>query len=102
MRKASCPRESSLYEKSMGKILILVLTALSSAGCVAEPVAAYGTDNSAIDVHQLFTHDGCTVYRFRDASFHYYVTCARGPAQTMTQVSCGKNCVREEAIVTTP
>jgi hypothetical protein len=67
---------------------------------LAAPIASYPTDNEGIDVHQLFTHDGCTVYRFRDGGYHYYVTCARGPAQTISPVSCGKNCVRDEEIFT--
>ena len=38
-------------------------------------------------VEKLFTHEGCTVYRFFDDRRVYYTNC-----QGSTQSSCGKNC----------
>ena len=72
------------------------------AGCANDPIAQSGTNNPNVDVSLLFSHDGCDVFRFRDVGFHYYVRCA-APAtnvQTTQNVSCGKNCSREEAIRT--
>lgn len=42
----------------------------------AAPVSTSLTDNNAIHVEQLFTHEGCTMYRFHDAGYpRYYVRC---------------------------
>ena len=51
------------------------------------------TDNSAIAVEQLFTHDGCSVYRFRDAGYpRYYVRCANGSGTSWGEThSTGKS-----------
>jgi hypothetical protein len=73
-------------------------------GCMpADAISQHHTNNPDVDVELLFSHDGCDVFRFRDPGFHYYVRCAGPPTQqvqTVQQVSCGKNCSREEAIQT--
>ena len=38
-------------------------------------------------VEKLFTHEGCTVYRFHDDRTVYYTNC-----KGSTQSNCGKNC----------
>ncbi|HET7371857.1 MAG TPA: DUF4884 domain-containing protein [Gemmatimonadaceae bacterium] len=93
-------QRAHLYDAGMRAIILLLAIAVS--GCLATPVSSSPTNNQDIDVQQLFTHEGCTVYRFRDGGYHYYVRCAQGVAQTMSPQSCGKNCVRDEAISTTP
>ncbi len=71
------------------------------AACVNSAVGSTHSNNPDIDVETLFVHDGCTVYRFRDASYHYFVRCQAAPTvATLSQVSCGKNCVRAEEIPT--
>jgi hypothetical protein len=77
----------------------LVTAAL--AGCVNDPVATSPSNNPDMQVDMLFSHDGCTVYRFRDITYHYYVRChdARS-AETLSTRSCGKSCSYEEAIQT--
>jgi hypothetical protein len=81
---------------------LILLFAIVSTACVSAPVSSSPTNNQAIDVEQLFTHEGCTVYRFRDGPYHYYVRCDNGTAQTISPQSCGKNCVRDEIVPTQP
>lgn len=50
----------------------------------AEQTVQVGND---IRVEKLFTHEGCTVYRFFDNRYVYYTNC-----QGSTQSTCGKNC----------
>ena len=68
--------------------------------CVAPALQERATDNGSVTVERLFTHEGCTMYRFKDAQYHYYVRCAAEPPATISTVSCGKNCTREETIST--
>lgn len=71
--------------------------------CSADPVARTVTDNSQIPVDTLFTKDDCTVYRFADGGYHYFVKCKGvASASTMTTESCGENCTREVAVPTLP
>lgn len=59
--------------------------------CVNDPVATTASNNGEVPVDVLFTHDGCTVYRFRDGIYHYYVRCKGEPA--VSTLSCvGKHC----------
>ena len=48
------------------------------AGCGdSSPVETRRTDNIRYDVERLFTVDGCSVYRFRDAgSNRYFSSCS--------------------------
>jgi hypothetical protein len=87
-------------------LAIIILTAAALAGCEEKPIATIETDNPAIKVNKLFTHDGCTVYRFIDSNYQYFVKCT-APAgqvitaqQTISRESCGKNCVRSVTIQT--
>jgi hypothetical protein len=49
----------------------------------------------------MFTHEGCTVYRFFDQRYHYYVRCQGAEsARTLSSASCGKNCSYEDEIPT--
>jgi hypothetical protein len=77
------------------------LLLLPLAACVQPAVATAPSNNPHIEVDTLLTHDGCTVYRFRDAVYHYFVRCRDAPtAMTLSRVSCGKNCSRPEEIQT--
>jgi hypothetical protein len=70
-------------------------------GCVEPALATVPSNNPHIEVDTLLTHDGCTVYRFRDGQYHYFVRCPDPPrASTLSRVSCGKNCTRPEEIPT--
>lgn len=73
------------------KKLLVILSLAVLAGCTkrAEQSSAAGTE---FVVDKLFTHEGCTVYRFRDAGYYRYYTNCSG--STNWQESCGKNCSR--------
>ena len=78
----------------MKKVLaILALTVL--AGCVkqAETSTSVGAE---FVVDKLFTHEGCTVYRFNDGGNARYYTNCQG--STSWQRNCGKGCTRQEGI----
>ncbi len=72
----------------------LLLAMLVLAGCAKDPVSSSRTDNAEVGLDKLFTHDGCSVYRFYDAGhFHYWADC-RGTVSTAYVQNCGKNCTR--------
>ncbi len=73
------------------KFLILILFL---SGCYEKPISVIKTDNQDIDVKLLFSHKGCSVYRFEDAGTHYYTDCG----ETISTKSCGKGCRRDENI----
>jgi hypothetical protein len=55
------------------KIGVLVgICFLYLVGCARDPVSTLRTDNNAVKVDKLFTHDGVTVYRFFDVGHHHY------------------------------
>jgi len=86
------------------RLIALSLLAMVCSACLTPtaPVASSASSNSSIEVETLFTHDGCTVFRFFDAGYHYYVRCAGTHASvaTMSNVTCGRNCVRQEEVST--
>lgn len=76
---------------------VLVLAVLLAAACnPAPPMSRAGSDNVAVVVETLFTHDGCTIYRFKDGDledYHYYAVCdkpARVAVESMRWVPRGK------------
>lgn len=74
------------------KILTLILFL---SGCYKKPISVIRTDNQDIDVTLLFSHKGCSVYRFEDAGrAHYYTDCG----ETISIKTCGKNCLYDENI----
>jgi hypothetical protein len=85
-------------------IAIIAAASLALGGCHAPPLATTGTNNASVDVELLFTHDGCKVYRFKDAVYHYFVRCdtAGAPPQatTLSSQSRGIYGTYEESIPT--
>ena len=81
----------------MNTKIMLALAALAMvAGCdkPAESIVRTGVE---FTVERLFTHEGCTVFRFKDGgSNRYFTRCDGIAAQSTTtwQESCGKNCTR--------
>lgn len=78
-------------------MLAALMLGAAAMGCEKEPVSRAVTDNAAIVDEVLFTKDGCTVHRFRDDDFHYYVVCDRGRSAAVEQTrterrTCGKTC----------
>lgn len=74
-------------------LAILALTLLSACGKPAETSTAVGKE---FVVDKLFTHEGCTVYRFEDGGNKRYYTNCQG--STSWQESCGKGCNRQMGI----
>lgn len=71
---------------------ILVLAAiLALAGC-SKPAETSTSVGSEFVVDTLFTHEGCTVYRFNDGGNNRYFTNCSG--STTWRENCGKNCTR--------
>ena len=76
------------------KRLIILAAAMLLAGCIKAPEEAQH-DWRDFAVEKLFTHDGCTVYRFLDGSYRYFTNCK---GRTEWTESCGKNCSREQSV----
>lgn len=81
----------------MKKLIFVALLAL--LGCGKDPMSKASTDNPEITVSTLFTHDGCTVYRFSDyGNPHYFVRCPQEQMTINTRTeSCGKGCARRRS-----
>jgi hypothetical protein len=74
---------------------------LGATGCVASALEERPTNNPEITVQIVATHDGCTIYRFRDGTWHWFVRCSNEPGTVaLSPKSCGKACVQDEAIAT--
>lgn len=59
--------------------------------------------DNGYEVVKLFTHEGCTVYRFFDSNNdRYFTKCQGASADTSWKESCGKNCHRPQSITTKP
>lgn len=76
------------------KKLIVMLALVILAGCTKPAEKAHQV-NTNFKVETLFTHDGCTVYRFEDGRVHYFTDCS---GSTSTTASCGKGCTYVDGI----
>ena len=46
------------------------------AACVKDPISRQVTDNANVQLSLLFSHEGCSIYRFSDAGeLHYFADC---------------------------
>lgn len=72
---------------------LAIITLLALAGCHGKPEEAT-TLSEDFTVERLFTHEGCTVYRFRDAGARYFTNCQGGTSWSTTQ-SNGKSSTRK-------
>lgn len=80
--------------------LLLLLVAVTLAGCSKDPVAVSSTDNQEIPVAELFTHKGITVYRFSDGGRWVYFTSKATDITAKHTENCGKNCFRSVIVET--
>lgn len=82
----------------------IILTALVLlAGCKSERIPeASAPVGVGYRVDRLFTHEGCTVFRFVDGGYsRYFTRCDSAAAAGVSWTeSCGKNCTRTESIPT--
>jgi hypothetical protein len=65
----------------MKKLLTFAAFALALSGCARDPVETTRTSNPGIAVEKLFEHEGCAMYRFRDAGSYVYYSNCQGTAQ---------------------
>jgi hypothetical protein len=81
----------------MMRAVAAAVVGIPLTACAASPLATARSNNPDVHVDTLFTHDGCTVYRFRDIQYHYYVRCPGAQsAVTRSTLSCGKYCNYED------
>ena len=78
----------------MNKKIMLSLAALAMVAGCEKPAESVAHTGAGFTVERLFTHDGCTVYRFSDSYKRYFTRCDGIAAQSTTtwQESCGKSC----------
>jgi hypothetical protein len=74
-------------------LTILAITLLAGCSKPAETSTAVGKE---FVVDKLFTHEGCTVYRFSDGGIIRYFTNCQG--STSWQEQCGKGCTRQVGV----
>lgn len=82
------------------KRALLLLAIFALAGCTKPSIGESSTDNAAIKVEELFTHNGVTVYRFADEGRYVYFTSRAGSVRYSTTEACGKGCVRTVSMTT--
>ena len=82
----------------------LSLLTVGLAACSKTPDKTEHSTNPKIAVDTLFSHDGCTMYRFEDGGRdHYFARCGNSVDVSSTYTTpCGKNCfvARDENIRT--
>lgn len=67
---------------------LLIAALLALAGCERARHESTATVGNGAEVSRLFTHDGCTVYRFFDrGQYRYFTNCS---GSTMSVASHGK------------
>jgi hypothetical protein len=63
---------------------LLLLFTLVLAGCAGEPEQSISVSKD-FKVDRLFTHEGCTVYRFEDGGYlRYFTNCHGGTSWSTT------------------
>ena len=81
----------------MNTKIMLSLAALALVAGCEKPAEAVAHTGVGFTVERLFTHAGCTVFRFEDGGSNRYFTRCDGiaaQATTTWQESCGRNCTR--------
>lgn len=82
------------------RFLVFIAVLIVLAACAKHPDRSTSTDNVEFTVDTLFTYEGCTVYRFKDAGRNiYYANCGTS-VEVQYQHSCGKGCTRNNQITT--
>lgn len=79
---------------------VLILMTLALAGCYKDPIAVSHTDNQEIQVAELFTHEGVTVYRFYDGGRNVYFTSKATNVAAQHSERCGKGCTHSVMVET--
>lgn len=82
----------------MKTLAALLLASVALVACQKSPEQSTHKGQGGFNVETLFTHEGCTVYRFYDDRTVYYTNCV---GQAQSQHSCGKNCTTTDIVTTT-
>lgn len=82
-------------------IAAIIAVSAILVGC-EKPAESTAFRGAGFKVETLFTHEGCTVYRFADVgNFRYYTNCKSGHHNTTVwNESCGNGCSRGVEITT--
>lgn len=80
--------------------VIIALILLLLVGCKQEALKVIPTNNDQFKIEELFTHSGCTVFRFNDDRPVYYTVCDRNQTSTQSLFNCGKGCVASRQVTT--
>ena len=79
--------------------LVVALSCLILAACSEPAESTASSSNPNVSVEKLLTVDDCTVYRFQDGGYNrYFSSCKSGRSEATYQLTCGKNCSRQETI----
>ena len=81
----------------MNTKIMLSLAALAMVAGCDKPAESVAHKGAGFAVERLFTHEGCTVFRFKDGGYNrYFARCDGIAAQSTTtwQESCGRGCTR--------
>lgn len=81
------------------KRILMVAIALALVACEKPPEQTKAVGNG-FNVERLFTHEGCTVYRFDDGGRYRYYTKCDTQSNVSWQEYCGKSCSKNVAIST--
>lgn len=77
------------------KYILALMAAVALSACTKQAETSTQVGREFV-VEKLFTHDGCTVYRFVDGNTRYFTNCS---GSTTWHESCGKNCTREQGVI---
>ena len=104
--KVQVPAKDILYisGKRKGlkmKTLVSILVVAASLAACSKPPEASTSAGKEFVVEKLFTHEGCTVYRFSDDRTVYYTKCGEEKiSDTSWTTFCGKGCSKQVNVST--
>lgn len=75
--------------KTTNKLLVLFFLIIAGTSCIIRrPVASFTPENNrTYNIHYLFEHDGCRVYRFQDMRNYVYFTNCTGDVTSIQRDS---------------
>lgn len=75
--------------------MLALTTALIAMGCESDAIGVAHSNNTNVKIERLAVTDGgCTIYRFNDGNYHYFVLCNQGSVSMIDgRHSAGKTTV---------
>lgn len=75
------------------KFTLILATCIALTGCYKQAETKTQKQNEIV-VEKLFTHEGCTVYRFTDYYQRYFTKCENAlKSEIGSMQHCGKGCL---------